>query len=111
MNNYQRVATDLGDTTLRCPWSADDQDAARAEGWDIFWNDGVFPEIQYTQDWPSPFSYDAEANAHVLVKAMEGSVLHQRAVAHIAEFWGNASRFHFRGCIEERMARHCCSAA
>lgn len=95
---------------LRCPWSVADQQAAFAEGWGVFWRDDIFPEIQ-KHDEAIVFLLDSAANTHVLTRAVEGSVLHRKAVAHIASFWAHYSAPAYIGCVEERMARHCCSAA
>lgn len=95
--------------TPRAPWNQDDQDAAFAEGWGIFENDGVFPEIQFTNDYPSPFRYDSEAVSHVMKRAGEGSALHRRAAAHLAEFWLNACRPPALDCREQQRQRCGCS--
>jgi hypothetical protein len=64
-------------------WTTADSAAALAEGWDLFYTSGDEPyELQrYDETFPD----DPSAWKHVIERAAEGSELHQRALAVLAE--------------------------
>ena len=77
-------------------WTSDDRSAALSEGWDIFdcqgsasgpWQLQSFddPEDVETAPRPYPFQSDLDAWKHVRSRAAQGSPLHERALAFLAE--------------------------
>lgn len=63
-------------------WTAEDNAAAAAEGWNLFTIDhasGEQLDIQ-REDEKEIFASDGEALMHIFKHAMEGSVLHQKAL-------------------------------
>lgn len=76
--------TDLIPITLRPTWTERDGVAALQEGWDIFYVDGSYHDIQRVDEpevGAPVFASDAEAIAHVFWRASAGSALHRKALA------------------------------
>jgi hypothetical protein len=68
-------------------WTCADGAAARLEGWDVFdahTETGVEVQLQRL-DEEEKFPDDADAMAHVMRRANEGSDLHRRAVAYVRQ--------------------------
>lgn len=64
-------------------WTAEDKAAASAEGWNLFTinhKSGKQLDIQRLDWLVGPFPSDGDALMHVYKHAMEGSVLHQKAL-------------------------------
>lgn len=97
-------------------WTTADQNAADAEGWNIFEAEGSvqnkdgrspyqiqridFPEDEEGNQIPAPFGDDRDAWEHIWSEAAAGSELHQRAIqfvetnspgeyAHITDYLNN----------------------